>query len=68
MAEHNCSHPTCVKNGENSTMYREKLNFDPEKSFVVCGKHANFGNEEISVIVDDAASEASAEILASLTE
>jgi len=49
-------------------MYREEANFDPEKSFVVCGKHADFSKDGISVIVNDAASEASAEILSSLKD
>jgi len=53
-----CSHPTCLMNSEDNTIYIES------DSFPVCGKHVDFDNE-VSVIVNDAASELSEKLLRS---
>jgi len=62
----NCSHPTCYKANDKFTMYVEKADHN-DKTFTVCGKHADF-NKVTDVIVNDAASEANKEILNSLQE
>lgn len=67
MAEHNCSHPTCYKTEETSTLYVEQADFDEDKTFTVCGKHADFDKVR-RTIVNDAASAVSNEILKALTE
>jgi hypothetical protein len=63
MVEH-CSHPGCYKNSDDSTLYVEQSRHD-DKTFTVCGEHANFDKVN-DTIVNDAASEANAEILAAL--
>lgn len=61
-----CSHPTCYKNSEDSTLYKEPTEHNERGWFAVCGEHADLQKEGVEVIVNDAASELSGEILKSL--
>jgi hypothetical protein len=64
MADHHCANPGCTESNETTTMYREPTGHG--ESFTVCGRHADFDKDGLEVIVEDAASEASAEILNAL--
>lgn len=61
-----CSHPGCFEDSESATLYREPTDHNDRGWIAVCGEHADLENEGTEVIVNDAASAASAEILSGL--